>query len=215
MKTAVIAVLGGLLTVAGIALLVLPGPGFVLAIAGLAVLLGQVGQAGDGRVVADRGVGPVMVVLVQPGRQGLSTGWLAEEHPGEGPAVGQGAVEALDLAVGLRPVGPGALGLDAQLGAGGAPGVGAVCRAVVAQHAFDGDAAGGEPGRRPAQHADGGGGGLVVVDLGVGHPAVVIEHGVHERGAQQRPAVAAAGLVGRGGPVTVALLAAHVAPAAA
>src|SRR3954465_1292565 len=38
MKTAVIAVLGGLLTVAGIALLVLPGPGFVLGAAGLAVL---------------------------------------------------------------------------------------------------------------------------------------------------------------------------------
>jgi len=38
MKTAVIAVLGGLLTLAGIALLVLPGPGFVLVAAGLAVL---------------------------------------------------------------------------------------------------------------------------------------------------------------------------------
>jgi NAD(P)-dependent dehydrogenase (short-subunit alcohol dehydrogenase family) len=37
----------------------------------LGVLLGQVGQARDGRAVADRGVGPVMVVLVQPGRQGL------------------------------------------------------------------------------------------------------------------------------------------------
>lgn len=38
MKTAVIAVLGGLLTLAGIGLLVLPGPGFVLVAAGLAVL---------------------------------------------------------------------------------------------------------------------------------------------------------------------------------
>ncbi len=38
MKTAVIAVLGGVLTLAGIALLVLPGPGFVLVAAGLAVL---------------------------------------------------------------------------------------------------------------------------------------------------------------------------------
>ena len=38
MKTVVIAVLGGLLTLAGIALLVLPGPGFVLVAAGLAVL---------------------------------------------------------------------------------------------------------------------------------------------------------------------------------
>ncbi len=38
MKTAVIAVLGFVLLLAGIALLVLPGPGFVLVAAGLAVL---------------------------------------------------------------------------------------------------------------------------------------------------------------------------------
>lgn len=37
-KTVVIATLGGLLTFAGVALLVLPGPGFVLVAAGLAVL---------------------------------------------------------------------------------------------------------------------------------------------------------------------------------
>jgi hypothetical protein len=37
-KTVVVAVLGGLLTLAGIGLLVLPGPGFVLVAAGLAVL---------------------------------------------------------------------------------------------------------------------------------------------------------------------------------
>jgi hypothetical protein len=40
-KTVVVAVLGGLLTLAGIALLVLPGPGFVLVAAGLAVLATQ------------------------------------------------------------------------------------------------------------------------------------------------------------------------------
>ena len=38
MRTVVVAVLGGLLTLAGMALLVLPGPGFVLIAAGLAVL---------------------------------------------------------------------------------------------------------------------------------------------------------------------------------
>jgi uncharacterized protein (TIGR02611 family) len=41
MRTVVVAVLGGLLTLAGIALLVLPGPGFVLVAAGLAVLATQ------------------------------------------------------------------------------------------------------------------------------------------------------------------------------
>jgi hypothetical protein len=40
-KTVAVAVLGGLLTLAGIALLVLPGPGFVLVAAGLAVLATQ------------------------------------------------------------------------------------------------------------------------------------------------------------------------------
>jgi uncharacterized protein (TIGR02611 family) len=40
-KTVVVAVLGGLLTLSGIALLVLPGPGFVLIAAGLAVLATQ------------------------------------------------------------------------------------------------------------------------------------------------------------------------------
>ena len=38
MKTIAIAVLGGLLTLAGIGLLVLPGPGFIVIFAGLAIL---------------------------------------------------------------------------------------------------------------------------------------------------------------------------------
>ena len=40
----------------------------------LAVPTGQVGQAGDGRAAFGLGVGPVMVVLVQPAGQGLSAG---------------------------------------------------------------------------------------------------------------------------------------------
>ena len=41
MKRSVVAVVGGLLTLTGIALLVLPGPGFVLVAAGLTVLATQ------------------------------------------------------------------------------------------------------------------------------------------------------------------------------
>ncbi len=41
MKTVVVAVLGGVLTLSGVVLLVLPGPGFVLVAAGLAVLATQ------------------------------------------------------------------------------------------------------------------------------------------------------------------------------
>lgn len=64
---------------------------------------------------------------------------------GVGPAVGQGAVEALDLAVGLRAVGAGVLGLDAQLLAGGLPGLGAVGRTVVGQDSLHLDSSGAEP----------------------------------------------------------------------
>ena len=47
-----------------------------------------------------------------------------------------------------------------EFGAGVAPGVGAVGRTVVAEYSLHGDAAGGEPGNRPAERADGGGRGL-------------------------------------------------------
>jgi hypothetical protein len=55
--------------------------------------------------------------------------------------------------------------------------------------------AGSEPVHGVAQDADRGCGGLVVVDLGVGHAAVVVDDGVHERGAHQRIAVLVAQFV--------------------
>ena len=64
---------------------------------------------------------------------------------GVGPAVGQGAVEALDLAVGLGAVGAGVPGLDAQLLTGGLPGLGAVGRTVVGQDSLHLDSSGAEP----------------------------------------------------------------------
>jgi len=64
---------------------------------------------------------------------------------GVGPAVGQGTVEALDLAVGLGSVGAGALGLDTQLPAGGFPGLGAVGGAVVGRDSLYRDSSGAEP----------------------------------------------------------------------
>ena len=65
-------------------------------------------------------------------------------------------MEALDLAVGLGPVGPGALGGDAEAGAGAQPKAGAVAGAVVAQDALDGDPGGGVPGVRAGQECGGG-----------------------------------------------------------
>src|SRR5690606_24870399 len=134
-----------------------------------------------------------------------------------GPAVGEGAVEALDLAVGLRSVGAGLLRPDAELGAGVPPGVGLVGRSVVRQDALDGDAAVGEPGHRPAQDADRGLGPLVVVDLGVGDAGVVVDDRVDERRAQPRlvAVVPAPGPAGRRLPVLLALDAADEPPAPA
>jgi hypothetical protein len=101
-------------------------------------------------------VGSVVIVEVQPRRQRISPGGLGVVEAGVGPAIGERAEEAFDLAVGLRPVGAGALVRDAQRGAGIAPGVGLVGRAVVGQDAFDGDPAFGEPGDRALEDGDGG-----------------------------------------------------------
>ena len=92
-----------------------------------------------------------MVVEVQPSWRGISAGLLGVVGTGVGPAVGQGSVEAFDLAVDLRPVGRGALVGDVQVGSG----VGLVGRPVVGLHPLDDDATVGEPGRRAAQDGDG------------------------------------------------------------
>jgi hypothetical protein len=72
-----------------------------------------------------------------------------------------------------------------------------------------------EPGGGSGQDRDGGGGFLVVVDLGVSGAGVVVEHGVDVGGAHLLVAVDVAGLVRCRGSVPVALGAADVAPAAA
>ena len=98
-------------------------------------------------------MGPVVVVLVQPSCQRGSSGVLGGVELLVGPAVGHGAVEAFDLAVGLGSPGSGPLVCDAEVGAGVAPQVETVGRAVVGQHALDGDAAFGEPGDGSVQDA--------------------------------------------------------------
>src|SRR5690625_6525334 len=80
---------------------------------------------------------------------------------------------------------------DRQLRTCGAPGMRLVSRAVVGQHAFNGDAVACEPGDRPAQHGDSGDGPFIGADLGVSDTGVVIDHRVHERCADPRPIVRA------------------------
>jgi len=134
------------------------------------------------------------------------------EQASEGPAGGQGAVEAFDLAVGLGSIGPCAFGSDTELEAGCCPAAAAVAGTVVRQHSFDAHAAGGEPVDRMTQDGDGGGRGLVVVDLGVGQPGVVIQDGVDVGGADQRAVILVPAGADRSGPVAFALGSAQVAP---
>ena len=56
-KRIAVAVIGGLLVVVGIALLVLPGPGLVLVVAGLAVLASEFAWASSALEVAKRTAG--------------------------------------------------------------------------------------------------------------------------------------------------------------
>ncbi len=118
-------------------------------------------------------------------------------------------MEALDLPVGLWPVGPGLLRLDAQLFAGVAPQVRLVAAAVVGQDPLDGDTAVGEPGDRILEDVGRGLFGLVFAGLDVGDAGVVVDDGVQVAGADERVVPLVAGLTGpfdRRGPISVALL---------
>jgi len=123
-------------------------------------------------------------------------------------------VEAFDLAVGLGPIRPGPLVDDVELRTGLAPQEAAVAAAVVGQHAFDGHPSCGEPGDGSSEHAGCGGGGLVVMDLGVGDPRVVVEDGVNKRCAHLLVVPRVLRLARGGLSVASSLLLAHKPPAA-
>src|SRR5215469_7182887 len=107
-----------------------------------------------------------MVVHVQPGVKGGAAFGFGGVGAGVGPFVGEGAVVALDFAVGLGVAGPGALVADGEQGASGCAGQGAVAGAVVAEDSFDGDAGGGVPGVGADQERGRGVLALVGQDLG-------------------------------------------------
>ena len=90
---------------------------------GPGVLFGEVSDAAGGGVATDSGVGSVVVVPVEPVGEGFLPLGLGGVGPGVGPFLEEGAVEAFDLAVGLRPPGPGPAWVDAQIAAEVAPGV--------------------------------------------------------------------------------------------
>ena len=82
----------------------------------LVVLPCEVVNAVGGGLAVQGGVGSVVVVAVEPGLVGGFALGLVGVGVGVGPLEGQSAVEALDLAVGLGPVGAGVAVLDAGCG---------------------------------------------------------------------------------------------------
>src|SRR5512132_2773962 len=70
-------------------------------------------------------------IPVQPGSEGGPAASFAAIEPPVGSALGQGAVEPLDLAVSLGTIGSGPLVDDGQLLAGRGPELAAVAAAVV------------------------------------------------------------------------------------
>ena len=130
----------------------------------------------------------VMIVEVQPARKGGGASRLAAVDADVGPLLEQGAVEALDLAVGLGVVGPGAARPDASGQAGPLEGVAAVARAVVGEHGPPADPVLVEPGSRPPPERDRGDRALVGQHLAVGEAGVVVDGGMDEGVAD--PAVA-------------------------
>jgi hypothetical protein len=75
----------------------------------LVVLPREVGDAAGGWLALERGVSAVVIVGVEPLRVCVASFGLGSVGLRVGPFIEQGPVEALDLAVGLGPVGAGAL----------------------------------------------------------------------------------------------------------
>ena len=95
-------------------------------------------------------MGAVIVVDVQPRRQGLSTALIGGIRADVGPFLEQGAVEALHIAVGLGMPGLREALHRTALQHGGLEGEGtAVHPGVVGEDALDHDAMGGEKRCRP------------------------------------------------------------------
>ena len=82
----------------------------------LVVLPREVVNTAGGGLAVQGGVGSVVVVVVEPGLVGGLALGLAGPGMGVGPLTGHSTVEALDLAVGLGPVGAGVAVLDAGCG---------------------------------------------------------------------------------------------------
>jgi len=94
-------------------------------------------------------VAAVVIVLVEPASQRLGPGLFGTVDADVGPLLQQGAVEVLDLAVGLRAVGPGEAMADAGSDAEPSEASAAVGGPVVGEQRAHHDAMVREPRPRP------------------------------------------------------------------
>jgi len=151
------------------------------ALVSLDVLPTDVVNAAERRSASERAVWSAPVVVVEPvwqGRRPLAVGAVDEPV---GPFAGHRLVEALDLAVGARPVGLRRQMADVRAGEQLANGAAArVGPGIVGHQPADGDAVGGIEGERALEKAGDGACPLVRVDLGVGEPRVVVDQRVHD-----------------------------------
>jgi len=115
---------------------------------------------------------------------------------GVGPFRGEGAVEALDLPVGLEPVGPGEFVLDVAEGVVEEPRP--VAGPVVGHHPQHGHAVGGVERVGALPEASGGFFLLIGEDLRVDDPGLVVDGGVQEGMTDAGAPVSLAGLAAEG-----------------
>jgi hypothetical protein len=110
---------------------------FMHRIAVLGVRLGEVGAAGDGWTISKCGVGPMVVIPVQPGAEGGPAGSFCGIEPPKAQPSTKVRLNRSTLRLVWGAVGAGAFGRDGQLLAGVAPELAAVAAAVVGEHPGD------------------------------------------------------------------------------
>ena len=124
-------------------------------------------------------MGSSVVVAVQERLEVFGAFGVAGPGLSVGPFAGEGAVVALDLAVGLGAVGPGPFVSGLRQRQRGRERERAVAGAVIGEHSADAaDAVAAEELHRPRPKRRGGGALLVEQLFGVGQPRMVIERGV-------------------------------------
>jgi hypothetical protein len=140
----------------------------------------------DGREAAEAEVGTFRVVVPDELVQRCGAVRIGPERRDIEAFLEHGAKEALNLAVGLWPIGSGTAVAEFRLGAAGAPGVRDERAAIVGQHALALNATRGEVADRTLQEASRGLATFVSQCFGVRQAAGVIDRRIHHHIAGSR-----------------------------